>query len=148
MRHRSSMELYTPVKTMLLFYLSLAVLFPSYQGFENGQEFHFFEIFESYAEYSHHNQSGIEASYDHEHPHSLILFYPSSQFRQKYQISYIAKFFSSRSINIRFTITEYSNINSLPGLLHTIHIYGHKTSGLSPPAQNPIFERGVTKEAC
>jgi hypothetical protein len=66
---------------MLLLYLSLAIFFPSYQGFENGQEFHFFNLFESFEDLGHQSQLEIEAPYDHNHSHALLYFYPSNRLR-------------------------------------------------------------------
>jgi len=128
------MKLYKPIKIKLLFYLSFAIMFPSYHGFENGHEFHFFEISESYAEYRHHDQSGIEASYDHEHPHSLLLFYPSYQLRKKSQTNGIVKVFLPGSINAGFTVADYHYSNILHTVSNNTYVYGYTTSGLAPPA--------------
>lgn len=128
------MKLYKIIKTILIFYFSLAILFPASQGFENGQEFHFFEIFETYEEHHHHFQSGIEASYDSEHPHSLLLFYPSSQLRKKSQTNGIVKVFLPGSINAGFTVTDYHYSNILHTVSNNTYVYGYTTSGLAPPA--------------
>jgi len=118
---------------MLLLYLSLAVLFPSYQGFENGQEFHFFKIFESSAELGHHNQLEIEAPYDHNHSHALLYFYPSQRLKKDYQKDEADDVFFIKNDGCLFVTAGCPNGNIFSALSYNVYIYGHKTSGLSPP---------------
>ena len=72
------------IKTLLLCYLSLAVLLPSYQGFEEGQEFHFFEIMEAGASCHHYDTGGPElrATYETDHEHSIIYFVPPARIKK------------------------------------------------------------------
>jgi len=123
-----------PVKIMLLLYLSLAILFPSYQGFENGQEFHFFKIFESFAESGHSSQLEIEAPYNHDHSHALLYFYPSQRVKRDYQIKNGGGhvFFIKDNAYLLLTI-ESPHDSTFPSISYAKYIYDHKSSGLSPP---------------
>lgn len=64
------------IKTLLLGYLAIAVLFPLYGYSDNGSEVHFLGIFEAHTGFHRHNQHEMEASHDRGHSHSLIHFYP------------------------------------------------------------------------
>lgn len=119
---------------MFLLYLSLAILFPSYQGFENGREFHFFKIFESFAELGHHSKLGIEAPYNRDHSHALLYFYPSQRLKRDYQIKNgAAHVFFIKADGYSLVTPEFPNSDILSTLSYTKYIFGHKTSGLSPP---------------
>jgi len=130
---RSYSLLYRPISIMLLFYLLLAILFPSYQGFEDGQEFHFFGIEPNEISYQQHTKPVIESLYEREHSHSLLLFYPSYQSRHKYKTGESAKSFLPEAIDLCLNISEYPGTKILPAILHAIYLYANKTSGLSPP---------------
>ncbi len=126
--------MYKLVRIMLLLYLSLAILFPSYQGFENGQEFHFFKLFESFAELGYHNQLEIESPYNRDHPHALLYFYPSQRLKRDFQIKNgAAHVYFITADGYSLVTTEFPNSNIISTLSYTKYIFGHKTSGLSPP---------------
>jgi len=128
------MKLHKPIKIMLLFYLSLAVLCPSYEGFEEKvHEFHFFEITESYAEFYHHSQTGIHESYDSDHSHAILYFYPPHRMQRDPQKngSIAISFIKADEYSLITTECHASNIWS--AISFTPYIYGCKTSGLSPP---------------
>jgi hypothetical protein len=118
---------------MLLLYLLLAVLFPSYQGFENGREFHFFEIFKSYAEADYHSQPDIEAPYNRGHSHTLIYFYPTQRLRRNYQNDEGANAFFIKDNAYLLLTTGSPNDNPFPLISYVTYCYSHKSSGLSPP---------------
>jgi hypothetical protein len=126
--------MYKPLKIMLLLYLSLAIFFPSYQGFENGQEFHFFKLFESFEELGHQSQLEIEAPYNHDHSHALLYFCPSQRLKRDYQIKKGGGhvFFIKDSTYLLLT-TESLHDSTFPSISYAKYIYGHKSSGLSPP---------------
>ena len=128
------MKPYKLGRIFLLLYLSLVVLCPSYEGFEEEvHEFHFFEIAESYSDFYRHSQTGIHESYDSDHSHSILYFYPPHRTHRDPQ--------NNNSISISFIkadefslITTEGQVSDIPLDISSMPcIYGCKTSGLSPP---------------
>jgi len=121
------------VKTLLLLYLSITVLFPSYQGNENGRKFHFFGIAESDMEYHHTGRPEIEAPHEHDHAHTTLHFCPArwSQRLTSPNIRHLVSFIPSDEIIIE-TTKLYGTLLSFPHINPAV-THEKKASGLSPP---------------
>ncbi|MBI5741280.1 MAG: hypothetical protein HZA16_11255 [Nitrospirae bacterium] len=117
----------------LLFYLSVAVLLPSYQGFENGTTFHFFKILEPHAYFDYHSRSEIEASHKRVRPHASLYFFPSHRLQRDYFKAGADHVFGAIPDAFLFHATEYSGDNVSSRQSASTYICGHITSGLSPP---------------
>lgn len=124
---------YNLLKTLLFCYLSLAVLLPSYQGFENGQEFHFFEIVGSEAELPYHDNSrhGLWGP-EEEHSHSLVYYVPSHR-KQKGHV-HEASILCVHGGNAESPVAAGYYVDSRLSVSCITDIYKHTASGRSPPA--------------
>jgi hypothetical protein len=127
------MRLLKPVKILLLLYLSIAALFPSYQGYEKGQEFHFFDIDNLYTECHHHSRPEVEASHDREHAHTILHFCPARWSHKltspngKHQFSFLPSTeLITETAKLCGSLLPFSQVKP------TV-IYEKKASGLSPP---------------
>ena len=120
-------------RVVLLFYLSLAVLLPSYQGFEDGPEFPFFNLFESNAKFDYHSRPEIEAPHDRVRAHAALYFFPSHRLSLDAHKKVADNGFDVIPEDYALTVTEYSGNNTVSSLSRIMYIGGHKSSGLSPP---------------
>lgn len=122
-----------PVRILLLLYLSITFLFPSYQGNENGREFHFFGIADSDTEYHHNGRPEIEAPHDRDHAHTILHFCPArwSQRLTSPNIRHHVSFIPSNEI-IMETPKLYGTLLSFPHINPAV-THEKKASGLSPP---------------
>jgi len=120
-------------KTALLFYLSLAVILPSYQGFKDGPVFHFFKIFESHAYFDYHSRPEVEAPHDRVRSHASLYFFPSQRFSRDPHNQVADHAFAFIHDEFSLVAREHSGNNVFPEISSSSYICGHKTSGLSPP---------------
>jgi hypothetical protein len=123
-------------RKFLLLYLLIAVLFPSYQGYEDGQEFHFFSLVESPGICLSAHPDGtlsIEASLDGEHPHEVLYFHPARKTRSSSPHAGGAKvpFVPPLKTSIE-TSRHYTHILTF-SYESPSAITEKKASGLSPP---------------
>lgn len=125
------MNLLKPIN-IVLFYLSIAVLFPSYHGYSNGQEFHFLGLIDPHIEELNQTLPEIEEYYTHSHSHSLLYFHHEDKLKLT-KTNKITQELLIPDIEIPDENTRQNPPVSVSADINNELIFNRKNTGLSPP---------------
>lgn len=119
-------------RLIVLLYLSMTALLPSYQGGGETVEVHFFAPFEVLSECSGHDQPEIEVPHERGHSHTLLHYMPGQRTgRISSTVNSGVMFIPETVFSVNNASTHYLQI--LPSLVIRTFVFAKKTSGLSPP---------------